>query len=319
MMLRMRIRIVCPAPPGTLYGNRISSERWARILRQLGHRVAIDVSYDGAPCDLLITLHAKRSAQAVFDFARLYPNKPVIVALTGTDVYRDIHRHRSAQHAMEIATRLIVLQPLAVEELPRHLRSKARVIYQSVEKTAGRAVRSDRFFQVAVVGHLRRIKDPFRTAMAVRRLPPVSRIRVVHAGAAMTDQMARRARAEEQNNLRYRWLGEIPRWKVRRLIAASHLLVLSSKMEGGANVISEAVVDGTPVVSSRIPGSVGLLGAGYPGFYEFGDTEALRSLLLHEEVDPSFYNNLLRRCTKLSPLFLPERERSTWRDLIREL
>ncbi len=319
MMPTMRIRIVCPARPGTLFGNRISAERWARILRQLGHRVAIDTSYDGTPCDLLIALHARRSAQAVFDFAEHYPHKPVIVALTGTDVYRDIHRHRSANRALELATRLVVLQPLAAKELANRLRHKVRVIYQSVEKTPGLAGRSDAMFQVAVAGHLRSIKDPFRAAMAARGLPAWSRIRVVHAGAAMTGQMALRARAEEERNRRYRWLGEIPRWRVRRLVASSHLLVLSSKMEGGANVISEAIVDGTPVLASRIPGSVGLLGADYPGFFEFGDTAALRGLLLRAEADASFYRELYRRAMKLAPLFRPERERATWRGLVTEL
>jgi putative glycosyltransferase (TIGR04348 family) len=319
MMPTMRIRIVCPAPPGTLYGNRISAERWARILRQLGHRVAIDTSYDRAPCDLLIALHAKRSAQAVFDFAEHYPHKPVIVVLTGTDIYHDIHRYRSAQRALEAATRLVVLQPLATEELARHLRPKARVIYQSVDKTRGLAGRCDAVFQVAVVGHLRNIKDPFRAPMAVRSLPAASRIRVVHAGAAMTEQMARRAQAEERRNSRYCWLGEIPRWGVRRLIASSHLLVLSSKMEGGANVISEAVVDGTPVLASRIPGSIGLLGADYPGLYPFEDTDALRNLLLRAEADCTFYSKLLGRGAKLSTLFRPARERASWRDLITEL
>jgi len=135
----------------------------------------------------------------------------------------------------------------------------------------------------------------------------------------MTEQMARRARTEEKHNSRYRWLGEISRWRVRRLIASSHLLVLSSKMEGGANVISEAVVDGTPVLASNIPGSIGLLGADYPGFYRFGDTEALRSLLLRAEADPIFYSKLLCRSVKLSALFRPARERASWRDLITEL
>jgi putative glycosyltransferase (TIGR04348 family) len=319
MTPRMRIRIVCPAPPGTRYGNRISAVRWARILRQLGHRVAIDMSYDSEPCDLLIALHARRNAQTVLDFAELHPDRPVIVVLTGTDVYRDIHRHPGAQRALEAATRLVVLQPLAVEELARHLRPKTRVIYQSVEKTPGLAARPDQTFRVAVVGHLRNIKDPFRTPLAVRGLPAASRIQVVHAGAAMTEHMARRARAEEQRNCRYRWSGELAHWRVRRLIGSSHLLVLSSKMEGGANVISEAIVDATPVLASRIPGSVGLLGNDYPGFYRFGDTETLTSLLLRAEADVTFYRELLCRSVKLSVLFRPERERSAWSDLISEL
>lgn len=315
----MRIGIVCPAPPGTLHGNRISALRWAQILRQLGHRVAIQTSYDDASYDLLIALHAKRSAPAVFEFHERYPDRPVVVALTGTDLYRDIHRYRTAQRALEIATRLVALQPLAREELPQRLRGKLRVIYQSVENTARSAARTNVAFQVCVIGHLRSIKDPFRTAMAARSLPAASRIQVLHAGAAMTGQMSRRAHEEERRNSRYRWLGEIPRWKARRLIASSHLLVLSSQMEGGANVISEAIVDRTPVLASRVPGSVGLLGTDYPGFYPFGDTEALRTLLLRAETDVAFYRELCSRCAMLTSLFRPARERSGWRRLIGEL
>lgn len=315
----MQIRLACPAPPGSLYGNRISATRWARILRQLGHRVSIGVGYEGQPCDLLIALHAKRSAQAVRDFAARNPGKPVFVALTGTDLYRDIHRSRAAQRALEAATRVVVLQPLAIEELARGLRSKARVIYQSAGATPGRMAGSGRDFQVAVAGHLRAVKDPFRAALAVRSLPAESRIRVVHAGAAMTEAMARRARLEEQRNPRYRWLGEVPRWRARRLIAASDVLVLSSRMEGGANVISEAIVDGTPVVASRIPGSAGMLGTDYPGFYESGDTRGLHELLLRAERDRPFYDDLRRRVRKLAPLFRPERECAAWSALLGEL
>ena len=135
----------------------------------------------------------------------------------------------------------------------------------------------------------------------------------------MNDRMRQCAQYETQSNPRYRWLGEVPRAKVRRLIAASHLLVLSSRAEGGANVISEAVVDGTPILASHIPGSIGLLGADYPGFYPVGDTAALRSLLLRAERDSVFYNDLAARCVKLAPLFRPERERAAWLQLLSEL
>jgi putative glycosyltransferase (TIGR04348 family) len=318
MMPPMRIRIVCPAPAGTLYGNRITALRWAKLLRQSGHRVSMQTGCEGAAADLLIALHAKRSAPAVLDFQARYPGSPVIVALTGTDLYRDIHRSRAAQRALEIAWRLVALQPLACEEIPPPLREKVRILYQSAAKTRGVPARPHLLFQVCVVGHLRDIKDPFRAAMAARRLPAASRIRVVHAGAAMTDRMARRAETEQQRNPRYRWLGEIPRGRVRRLIASSHVLVLSSRLEGGANVISEAAVDGTPVLASRVPGSIGLLGADYPGFYPFGDTGALRDLLLRAEASSAFYENLRSRCARLSPLFLPARERAGWRSLLKE-
>jgi putative glycosyltransferase (TIGR04348 family) len=315
----MRIGIVCPSPPLTRHGNRISALRWARILRQLGHRVTIQTGYAGAPYDLLLALHAKRSAPAVFEFHKRYPDRPVVVALTGTDLYRDIHRYRTAQRVLEIATRLVALQPLASEELAAHFRGKLRIIYQSVENAARPVARPIPGFRVCVIGHLRSIKDPFRTALAVRSLPAGSRIAVVQAGAALTERMSRRAQEEEGRNSRYRWLGEIPRWRVRRLIATSQLLVLSSQMEGGANVISEAIVDRTPVLASHIPGSVGLLGADYPGFYPFGDTEALRNLLLRAETDSIFYHELRSHCAKLSPRFRPARELSAWRQLLKEL
>jgi putative glycosyltransferase (TIGR04348 family) len=319
IMRAMRIRMVCPAPPRTLYGNRITALRWARILRKLGHSVSIDTAYEGAPCDVLIALHAKRSAGAVFDFHERHSGKPVIVALTGTDLYRDLKRSREARTALELATRIVALQPLASEELTAAVRPKLRVIYQSVEKTGNAALRSKAAFQVCVAGHLRDVKDPFRAATAVRRLPAESKIRIVHAGAAMDEQMAARARAEEARNARYRWVGEISRSKVRRLIASSHILVLSSRMEGGANVISEAAVDGTPVIASRIPGSIGLLGEDYPGFYPFGQTDALRELLLRAESDAPFYSGLRRRVALIAPLFRPQREVAAWGKLLAEV
>ncbi|HYM12628.1 MAG TPA: hypothetical protein VEU62_17960, partial [Bryobacterales bacterium] len=109
----MLIQMACPAPPRSLYGNRVTALRWARILRRLGHRVVITKTYDGEPCDLLVALHARRSARAALQFRRRHPAKPLIVVLTGTDVYRDIHRSRRAQQALDAATRLVTLQPLA--------------------------------------------------------------------------------------------------------------------------------------------------------------------------------------------------------------
>lgn len=313
----MQIQLACPAPARTLYGNRITALRWARILRDLGHRPAIVTDYDGRPCDLLIALHARRSAPAVFRFRDRYPERPILVALTGTDLYQDIRRDRDAQKALELASRLILLQPLGIDELRPDLRAKARVIYQSVPPTPGRGGHARHSFDVAIVGHLRAVKDPFRAALATRMLPRASRVRLLHAGTAMDKRMEARARAEEQRNPRYRWLGGIPRWRARRLIASSRLVVLSSRMEGGANVISEAVVDRVPVLASRIPGSVGLLGADYPGYFPAGDTRGLRDLLWRAETDAGFYRELKSWCARLAPRFRPERERAAWKELLR--
>src|SRR5262249_56478652 len=123
-----------------------------------------------------------------------------------------------------------------------------------------------------VMGHLRPVKDPMRTARAARLLSPTSRVSVVHIGGALSDEMAEAARAEAATNPRYRWLGELPRLEALRVLSSCRLLALTSRSDGGANVISEAVTVGVPVLSSRIAGSVGLLGEDYPGHLPLGDT-----------------------------------------------
>jgi len=319
----MRIQIVTPARPGAQTGNRVTAQRWAQILRRLGHRVRVAQTYGGERCDLLVALHARRSATAVFRFRKRHPRKPIVLALTGTDLYADLPRSRAARRAMARADRLVILQPLARKKIPARLRAKARVLYQSVEKTRGRPEvsgrRSARFLDVVVVGHLRKVKDPFRAALAARRLPEDSRIRVLHAGAALEPGMAARARAEMRRNPRYRWLGGVRPKAARRLIAGSRLLVLSSRLEGGANVISEAVVNGVPALASRIPGSVGLLGRGYPGYFAAGNTRALARLLRRAETDARFCARLRSACAQRARLFHPAREQAAWKKLLGEL
>jgi glycosyltransferase involved in cell wall biosynthesis len=211
------------------------------------------------------------------------------------------------------------LQPKAQAELQPGLRDKVRVIYQSVSAKQPRGDSpSKRWFEVCVIGHLRPVKDPFRAALAARLLPAGSRVRVVHLGEAMNDSMASRARAEMSVNQRYHWLGEQPRARVQRMLARSAVCVLSSKLEGGANVLSEAIVAGTAVLASRIPGSVGILGEDYAGYFELGDTEGLARLLDRSERDPAFLARLKLHCAKLRSLFDPARELAAWRKLIAE-
>jgi putative glycosyltransferase (TIGR04348 family) len=315
----MKILLVTPAPPGSRKGNRVTALRWSHLLRQLGHRVAIQQEYNDEPADLLIALHARRSFPAVERFGRLHPDRPIIVALTGTDLYDEIHTDKTAALALEKASRLIVLQPLGIEEVPKALRPKVRVIYQStVAPRTHRAARAGAF-EVCVLGHLRPVKDPFRTAQAARLLPVSSRVRVLHLGAALDADMDRQARREAADNPRYRWLGDRPRWQALRVLARCRLLVQSSRLEGGANTISEAIAADVPVLSSHISGSVGILGADYPGYFAVGDTQALAALLHRAETDAGFYAELKAWCRRLRPLVDPSRERAAWRRLLGEL
>jgi len=99
-------------------------------------------------------------------------------------------------------------------------------------------------------------------------------------------------------------------------MARSRLTVISSRLEGGANVLGEAIVLGVPVLASRIDGNVGLLGARYPGYFDCGDTLGLSRLLLRAEREPSFLRRLARACARRRPLFSVERERAAMRGLL---
>ena len=315
----MKIQLVTPAPLKISNGNKITAVRWAGILKKLGHRVRVTQRYDGKACDLLIALHARRSYDSIRRFHDRHPILPLIVVLTGTDVYRDIHVDPKAQQSLELATRLVALQKMALRELPRRLQAKTRVIYQSAEAVRASTPKRSVSFNVCVVGHLREEKDPLRTAIAVRNLSPESRIQVTHVGQALDSRLGAEATAEAARNPRYRWIGQLSHRRTRTKMAASDLVCITSKMEGSSNVLSEALASGVPVVASKIPGLVGTLGAKFPGYYPCGDTAKLRRILLKLEGNRGFYRALKRYCRELAYLVKPKRELDSWRKLIREI
>ena len=317
--MSLKICIVTPVPPRSRRGNRITALRWARILRSLGHRVAITQDFNGQACDLMVALHASKSFPSIERYRTNRPEAPMIVALTGTDIYWDRQRSNSCLQSIEMATRLTVFQPSTLEEVPDQHRDKAVVIYQSATPPPGNHTPRKRFFDVCVIGHLRSIKDPFRLARASRQLPNTSKIRVLHIGSALTPDFEKQALAEEASNSRYHWLGELPHWKTVRLLARSRLLVITSESEGGPIVLVEALAASVPVLSTRIQGAVGHLGEDYPGYFPVGDTDALTSLVQMAETDRDFYAELKNRCEKVKSLVDPARERESWKKLLKDL
>jgi Glycosyltransferase len=306
----MKISLITPAYKQSRAGNRTTAVRWARLLRRLGHCVRIAVHYVDEDADLMIALHAWRSAASIERFHARFPERPLIVALGGTDIYRFIHSDpKLTLKSLELADILVGLHERVHEALPTPLHPKLRVIYQSAQPLPRRLTPSTRYFDVCVIGHLREEKDPLRAALAARQLPLTSKIRITHLGRAHDAQWAEAARTEMRGNPRYRWLGEVPGWQVRRFLAKTHAMVLSSRLEGGANVVSEAVVANVPVLASDIPGSVGLLGRNYRGYYPVEDTTALARLLRRVEENPDFLNALLTQCSHRAALFRPSGKR----------
>ncbi len=257
--------------------------------------------------DAMIALHARRSADSIVRFRKRRESGGVLLALTGTDVYRDIHTDESAQHSLELADEMVVLQPKALEELPESLRWKARVVYQSARALVP-GDKSKRRFNIIQVGHLRHEKDPFTPITALRTLMDESRIRLIHVGGALDKEHADLIKAVQRDEPRLAWAGAKDRARTRRFIKRSNLLVLASKMEGGANVIVEAVTSGVPVIASDVSGNIGMLGDDYLGYFKFGDAHACAALMQRCESDKKFLAKLAAQCSKRAKLFAPERE-----------
>lgn len=317
---RVLPRHILIATPGrSTGGNATTARRWASLFEGLGHRVswAGEASLSGA--DVLVALHARHSAAVIRAFRAAHVRRPVIVALTGTDLYGYLPADERASRSLALGDRFVVLQPLALERLPSGLHERTRVILQSGEPLLERPARSTKACVVSVVAHLRAVKDPLRAAHASRLLPASSRIRVQCVGKALEPSLQAEAEEEARTNPRFDWLGERTAQDALALLVGSHALVVSSRLEGGANVITEAIVNRVPVLASDVPGNVGLLGRDHPGLFAPGDTSVLAALLNRLEADPAFLPALELAAEPLRPLFAPERERQAWKALLEEL
>ena len=299
----MRIALVTPAGPGTRNGNRHTALRWAAFLQAAGHQVTVEVQWGNEPTDLMLALHARRSHKSIMVFPR---SKPLVLALTGTDVYRDIHQSAEARESLARADRLIVLQPEAAKELSPRVRKKVKVVVQSSD-TGLRHDPQRGKFRFCVIGHLRDEKDPLRAALALRLLQRED-VEVVHLGAALDPGLGKQARKLIRGDKRYRWLGDVPHERALRWLASSHAMVISSRMEGGANVVCEALRIGVPVLASRISGNVGLLGRDYAGYFPVEDEGALAGLMARAASDRRFYEKLKTQVKRLRAKVAPQAE-----------
>jgi putative glycosyltransferase (TIGR04348 family) len=336
-MKRPSVVIVSPALAAANNGNWQTARRWRSSLRQ---RFEVRITQHwpdeaGAGDEFMLALHARRSAAAIRAWAERHGSQRLAVVLTGTDLYQDIAQDAQAQRSLQLAGRLVVLQELGIAALPDEHRHKARVIYQSTPARQP-LVKGTRELRAVMVGHLREVKSPQTLFDAARLLAGRSDIRIAHIGAASGASWAELARATERESSVYRWLGEMPHAKARQAIQRAHVLVHTSAVEGGAHVVMEAIRSATPVLASRIPGNVGMLGPHYEGYFDHGQAGQLASLLErcradqlmsadaqngHGSDDPAapLLQRLRAQCAMRAPLFTAEAERAGLLELLKEL
>jgi putative glycosyltransferase (TIGR04348 family) len=316
--------IVSPALAQANNGNWQTAWRWSRLLA--GHyRTRIVQHWQPGAQDeavAMLALHARRSADSIAAWAQAHPGRGLAVVLTGTDLYRDIHEDAAAKRSLALAQQLVVLQEEGPRELPEPYRAKTRVLFQS---TTERRVlpKTDQHLRAVMVGHLREEKSPQTLYEAARLLRDRPDIHLDHIGDALDPALGVQARATMAECPHYRWLGGLDHEATRRRIQRAHLLIHCSRMEGGAHVIMEAVCSGTPVLASRIPGNVGMLGADYPGYFPWGDAAALAALLkqCREGIGSgvSMLTRLQAKCALRAPLFAPAAEQAGLLALLQDL
>lgn len=318
-MNKPSVCLVTPALADANNGNWQTAQRWARLLAG-DYRVSLAAQWTPAmpTHDVLIALHARRSADSIAAWHAHAPGKPLVVALTGTDLYRDIATDASAQRSLELADALVVLQEAAPHSVPAHLRHKCVVSFQSTPSCAT-LPKTGRHLRALAVGHLRDVKGPEIYFEAARMLAGRSDILLDHIGAALEPALGAQAQALMARARHYRWLGALPHATTRRHIQRAHVLVHMSHMEGGAHVVMEALCSGTPVLASRVDGNLGMLGAAYAGYFEPGSATALVALLEQCRGDAAMLPRLRRQCALRAPLFSPQRERATLKNLLANL
>ena len=309
------IAIVTPAPRGSRTGNRVTALRWAGLLRQLGWRPFVCTEWAGQPARAMLAVHARKSAPSIAAFAAAQPHLPIAVLLAGTDIYPTVGEDPALHRSLGLAHVLIALQSQAAAALPAQWRGKVRVVPQSA--TAPPPGPKATTFQACVLAHLRQVKDPLLAAAAVRLLPPDVPCRVVLAGGVLEAPFAAAATAARSD--RFAWIGEQSRSRARALLRTSHLCLVTSRDEGGANVISEAIAAGTPVLATAVPGNTGILGHDWPGLFPPGDAHALAALLVRAATDADFMTELQHRTEQLQGMVSPARERAALAALMAEL
>ncbi len=323
-MQNRRVVIVSPALADANNGNWQTARRWQHLLAS--HTVRIvrqwpDADAQDTQDEVMLALHARRSAPSVQAWHAQHGQRGLGLALTGTDLYRDIAHDPQAQRSLDLAKSLVVLQGLGAKALPPQHQSKARVIYQSTG-TRQTLPKTTRHLRVVMVGHLREEKDPLTLMAAARLLPPDSGILIDHIGAPLESALGEAAQATQAQCPNYRWLGALSHRQTLQHIQRAHLLVHTSRLEGGAHVLMEAMRSGTPVLASSIDGNLGLLGADYTGLFEAGDAQGLVDLLLRCRTGQN-QNKLMahlgHQCALRAPLFEPQAERAALHRWVQDL
>jgi len=316
----MKVIVTTPYGRDSLQGNTVTAQRVVSILEESGvDAMMLCMGEEVQGADVMIALHARKSAHYVADFRELNPEGKVIVYLTGTDLYEDIPGGcLVCKESMEQADGLVVSQEASLRSVPKEFLAKTEVVYPSIELPEDLSgdceTESDLFL---LVGHMRAVKQPFMAVEALQLLD--DSVRLVLLGNEVDSGMGAMAKEWQGRDPRFEWLGGLGYVETLRWMRRSVVTMNTSLMEGGSNSVGESIVLGVPVLATRIEGNVGMLGADYEGYFEVGDAQGLSDLMCKVLNEPCFLERLRGQVRVRGERFSRKNEASGWMNLIQRI
>jgi glycosyltransferase involved in cell wall biosynthesis len=297
-------------------GNSITAKRIASLLSSAGH-IAEAINTDMPPAaDVMIALHATKALAASRRFKTQSPNSKLIIYLTGTDLYKDQPTNNPEFfEALSLADTLVISQPASLDSIPNCYKAKTSLVPASVLLPAVQHVSPPPSPSIALVGHLRPVKNPFLMNQALAQLSALD----VHAytlGAALEPNMINEVNRWQKEDSRFKWLDDVAHAKTLSWMSQVNFTLNTSHSEGGSNAVTESIMLGTPVLASSIEGNVGLLGRNYLGYFEPGCSEELAKLINRALTDQDFSNDLALQIKELQPRFSAQKETDGWLSII---
>lgn len=297
-------------------GNSITAKRIASLLSSAGH-TAEAINTDMPPeADVMIALHATKTLAASRRFKTQCPNGKLIIYLTGTDLYKDQPTNNPEFYeALNLADTLVISQPASLDSIPNCYKEKTHLVPASVMLPPEKHVSSPPSSSIALVGHLRPVKNPFLMNQALDQLTDLD----VHAytlGAALEPNMITEVNLWQQKDHRFQWLDDVEHAEALSWMRQVDFTLNTSHSEGGSNAVTESIVLGTPVLASRIEGNVGLLGRDYLGYFEPGNSSELAKLINKALTDQNFSEQLTQQIKELQPRFATQKETEGWLSII---
>jgi len=285
--------------------------------------------------DVVVALHAGHCHRALEVWRSLGKPIPLIFIVSGTDLFQPIleenvvsDEFRSAcSDAESIVTLARGLHRYYPEEERDLWRDRTQTILQGANPIAWQL--SEASTQLAVViGNLRSIKDPWLPVEALSVLKQrgtasgLAPLEVQHYGSLLDEADQQRVESAQARlpgpDLRWCWKSEVSRGQIENLMSLAPLLIHPSVHEGGANVVGEFLVSGLPILASRAPGNLGLLGEDWPGLFDVGDAHGLADLLHRWRTSGDFRNSLFSASKRLSSKHDLSCERESWYRLLKQ-